>query len=205
MLIALLAVLGVNLIVIVVLLGAMLGRRRWVSHQPGAFKGAIRTVDGEVPGVGPKWKRGYGRWVRDVLVWTKAPSLFRNDLVAVDELAGAARAAGPGGVKRLGSDPLIVPLAVDGGARVEVAVAAEDRGRALGPLEAPGAAPSEVPREQADATPRHRAEPAPQPPDGATRSRGRSDGLGSGHDCRARELTASATLIGTIRSALVMR
>jgi hypothetical protein len=68
MLIALLAVLGVNLIVIVVLLGAMLGRRRSVSHRPGAFKGAIRTVDGAVPGVGPKWKRGYGRWVRDVLV-----------------------------------------------------------------------------------------------------------------------------------------
>ena len=64
----LLAVLGVDLIMIVVLLGVMLTRRRWVSHQPGALKGAIRVVDGEVPGLGPKWKRGYGRWVRDVLV-----------------------------------------------------------------------------------------------------------------------------------------
>lgn len=61
MLIALLALLGVNLIVIVVLLGIMLTRRRWVSHQPDAFKGAIRVVDGEVSGLGPKWKRGYGR------------------------------------------------------------------------------------------------------------------------------------------------
>src|SRR5688572_16710853 len=41
MVIALLAVLGVDLIVIVVLLGAVLARRRWVSHQPGTFKGAI--------------------------------------------------------------------------------------------------------------------------------------------------------------------
>jgi hypothetical protein len=147
MVIALLAVLGVDLIVIVVLLGAVLIRRRWVSHQPGAFKGAIRVVDGEVSGLGPKWKRGYGRWVRDVLVWTKAPALFRNELVAVDGLARAVRAAEPGEVKRLGNDPVIVPLAADGGARVEVAALVEDRGRALGPLEAPAPPPEELLRE----------------------------------------------------------
>jgi hypothetical protein len=88
MVIALLAVLGVNLIVIVAFLGVVLSRRRWVSHQPGAFKGAVRVVDGEVPGLGPKRQRGYGRWVRDVLVWTKKPLLFRNELVAVDGLPG---------------------------------------------------------------------------------------------------------------------
>jgi hypothetical protein len=110
-LIALLAVLGVDLIVIVFVLGVVLTRRRWVSLQPGAFKVAIRTVDGEVAGLGPKWKHGYGRWVRDVLVWTKAPLLFRNELVAVDGLAGAAGAARPGEVKRLGKEPVIVPLA----------------------------------------------------------------------------------------------
>jgi hypothetical protein len=137
MVIALLAVLGVDLIVIVVLLGVILTRRRWVSHQPGAFKGAIRIVDGEVPGLGPKWKRGYGRWVRDILIWTKAPALFRNELVAVDGLAGALRSAEPGEVKRLGDAPAVVGLAADGGARVEVAAAADDRGRALGPFMAP--------------------------------------------------------------------
>jgi hypothetical protein len=49
-LIALLAVLGVDLWVIVVVLAVVLARKRWVSHQPGAFKGAIRIVEGEVPG-----------------------------------------------------------------------------------------------------------------------------------------------------------
>jgi hypothetical protein len=147
MVIALLAVLGVDLIVIVVLLGAVLARRRWVSHQPGAFKGAIRVVEGEVSGLGSRWKRGYGRWVRDVLVWTKAPSLFRNELVAVDGLAGTVRAAEPGEVKRLGSDPAIVPLLADGAGRVEVAVAADDRGRALGPLVTPAPPASEARRE----------------------------------------------------------
>jgi hypothetical protein len=142
MVIALLAVLGVDLIVIVVVLGVLLSRRRWVSHQPDAFKGAIRVVDGEVSGLGAKWHRGYGRWVRDVLVWTKAPLLFRNELVAVDGLAGEARAAELGEVKRVGSDPVIVPLAADGGARVEVAAAGADRGRALGPLAAPAPPPA---------------------------------------------------------------
>ena len=137
MVIALLAVLGVDLIVIVVLLGVILSRRRWVSHQPGAFKGAIRIFDGEVLGLEAKWKRGYGRWVRDVLVWTKAPALFRNELVAVDGLAGAVRTAESGEVKRLGDAPAVVGLAADGGARVEVAIAADDRGRALGPFAAP--------------------------------------------------------------------
>ena len=53
MVIALLAVLGVDLVVIVVVLGVLLSRRRWVSHQPDAFKGAIRVVDGEVSGLEP--------------------------------------------------------------------------------------------------------------------------------------------------------
>jgi hypothetical protein len=87
MLIALLAVLGVDLIVIVVLLAVVLSRRRWVSHQPGAFKGAIRIVQGDVRGLGRKWRRGYGRWVGQVLVWTKAPFLFRNELVLAEPLA----------------------------------------------------------------------------------------------------------------------
>ena len=131
-----------TLIVIVVLLGIMLSRRRWVSHQPGAFKERSRSWTGEVPGLATKWQRSYGRWVNEVLVWTKAPMLFRNELVAVDGLAGEARAAEPGEVKRVGSDPVIVPLAADGGARVKVAAAGDDRGRALGLLAVSAPPPS---------------------------------------------------------------
>lgn len=133
MLIALLAVLGVDLIAIVILLGVVLGRKRWVSHQPGAFKAAIRVVEGEVPGLSAKWKHGYGRWIRDILVWTKAPLLFRNELVEADALAGEARAAEPGEVRRLGKQPTVLPLAV-GGARIEIAVPADERERARGPF-----------------------------------------------------------------------
>jgi hypothetical protein len=73
MLIALLAVLGVNLIVLVVLAAIVLGRKRWLKRQAGQFFGAVRVTRGEVHGLKSRWKRGSGRWVRDVLVWSKGP------------------------------------------------------------------------------------------------------------------------------------
>ncbi|WP_405443309.1 DUF2550 domain-containing protein [Streptomyces avidinii] len=134
MLIALLAVLGVNLIVIGFLLLGVLARRRWLRRQPSSFKGAIRVVEGEVPGLPAKWRRGYGRWVRDVLVWEKTPFLFRSEFVLADDLADPDRAAGPGEVKRLGKSVTVVSLAVEGGARIETAAPAGDRERAHGPF-----------------------------------------------------------------------
>jgi hypothetical protein len=131
MLIALLAVLGVDLIVIVALVAFLLARKRWVGHQPGAFKGVIRVADGEVDGLKRRWTRGYGRWVRDVLVWTKAPLLFRNALMPADALRDR-RAARPDEVKRLGDTPVVVRLTV-GAATVEVAGRGEDVDRLLGP------------------------------------------------------------------------
>jgi hypothetical protein len=131
MLIALLAVLGVDLIVIVVLLASVISRKRWIKHRPGAFKGAIRVADGEVEGLGARWKRGYGHWVREVLVWTKAPFLFRNELVPGDGLAGE-RPAGPDEVKRLGGAPVVIELAT-GSAMVEIAASGEQRDLLRGP------------------------------------------------------------------------
>src|SRR5215213_9939546 len=104
MLIALLALLGVNLIVVAVLLAFVLARKRWVKRQPGSFRGVIRVSHGEIDGLRSKWGRGYGRWVRDILVWTKGPFLFRNELVAADGL-DRQRSAVPDEVKRLGEHP----------------------------------------------------------------------------------------------------
>ena len=135
MLIALLALLGVDLIVIVVLLAGVLSRKRWITRRPGAFRGAVRVVDGDVPGLSGKWTRGYCRWVRDILVWTKAPFLFRNELVVADSLIAGARPAKQGEVKRLGKHPIVLTVAVEGGARIELA-SADDPDRALGPFAA---------------------------------------------------------------------
>ena len=101
MLIALLAVLGVDLIVLVAVAAVVLTRKRWVKRQPGDVRGVIRVAGGEVDGLHTKWGRGYGHWVRDVLVWTKGPFLFRNEVVGTDDLQ-EHRPALPGEVKRLG-------------------------------------------------------------------------------------------------------
>jgi len=134
MLIALLAVLGVDLIVIVAFVAFVLTRKRWVMRQPGAFRGAIRVSGGEIDGLSPKWKRGYARWVRDVLVWTKAPFLFRNELVAADGLDGQRRAE-PDELKRL-DEPIVVRVRV-GAATVEVAAQSDDAELLLGPYRPP--------------------------------------------------------------------
>jgi hypothetical protein len=131
MLIALLAVLGVNLIVVAGLLVVVLARRRWVNHRPDVFPGAIRVTAGKHDGFGPKWRRGYGRWVRDVFVWTKKPFLFRNELVAIDGFQ-ATRAAHDGEIKRMGDSPAVIELVADG-AVIQIAVHGKDQELALGP------------------------------------------------------------------------
>jgi hypothetical protein len=123
---------------IVVLVAVVLARGGWVSRQPGAFRGVIRVTGGEVPGLGMKWRRGYGCWVWEILVWTTAPLLFRDELVVADAAAGAARAADPGEVRCLGEHAAIVALAAGGGARSGVAVSADGRERASGPFLAGG-------------------------------------------------------------------
>ena len=137
MLIALLAVLGVNLIVLVAFAASVFTRKRWVKRQPEAFRGAIRVAGGKVDGLKPKWRRGYGRWVRDVLVWTKGPFLFRNELVPADGL-DEQRPARHDEVKRLGEHPTVIRVATSG-ATVEVVAHGEDAELLFGPYRAPTA------------------------------------------------------------------
>jgi hypothetical protein len=131
MLIALLAVLGVDLIVLVALAAFVLGRKRWVKRQPGAFRGVIRVASGEVDGLRSKWGRGYGHWVRDVLVWTKGPFLLRNELVGADDLQ-EHRPTLPGEVKHLGDDPALIRVRA-GSAVIEVAAHGHDDELLVGP------------------------------------------------------------------------
>src|SRR3954454_21176386 len=135
MLIALLALLGVNLIVVAVLLVSVLTRKRWVKRQSGAFRGVIRVSSGEVEGLRSKWGRGYGRWVGDVLVWTKAPLLFRNEIVVADGF-DQQRPASAGEVKRLGEHPILMRLSV-GIATVDVAAPDDASELVLGPFDTP--------------------------------------------------------------------
>jgi hypothetical protein len=121
--IALLAVLGVDLIVVVVFAVLVVGRRR-LKRQPGEFAGAVRVSSGAVDGLSAKWRRGWGRWVRDVFVWSKGPFMYRTVLVPVDGVGGE-RQAQAGEVKRLGDTPVVDQL-TSGDTTIEVAAKAED-------------------------------------------------------------------------------
>jgi len=130
MLIALLVVLGVNLIVIFALAVLVVGHNRWLKRQLGEFAGAIRLSSGEVHGLGAKWKRGSGRWVRDVLVWNGAPMKLRSIAIGVDEIGGE-RTADVGEIKRLGEHPVVAEL-ISGDAVINVAGDAKDHDRLMG-------------------------------------------------------------------------
>jgi hypothetical protein len=132
MIVALLAVIGVDLIVIVVLLGGLIARRRWLKGQAGAFVGTIRLGSGEIDGVGASWKRGYGRWVRDVFVFTKAPLFVRNVLVPTDEPYDERGSDLEDKPKRLGDHPVIATIN-SAGAVLEIAAAAEHSALLRGP------------------------------------------------------------------------
>ena len=60
-------------------------------------------------GLHPTWRRGYGRWVHGVLVWTKSPFFFGNELMPVNSWE-AERTAETGDVKRLGDKGIKVRL-----------------------------------------------------------------------------------------------
>ena len=82
-------------------------------------------TSGEVDGLGEKWKRGYGRWVRGVVVWTPGPLLLSNRIMAAD-VVDEERVEGLDQVKRLGDDPVAATLRI-GGATAEVATRHADR------------------------------------------------------------------------------
>ena len=125
MLVALLAVLGVNLLVVVALLAALLGRRRWLARRPGAFRGAARVVEGDARGLRRRWTAGYGRWVRDVFVWTPAPLLLRTVLLPVDAVS-VARSVAPKEIRHPRHLTAVATLTAAPRTLVEVAVGEQD-------------------------------------------------------------------------------
>jgi hypothetical protein len=94
----------------------------------------IRAASGDIDGLSPKWKRGSGRWVRGVLAWSKAPLMFRNELIPVGRLS-REHPEHSGGVKRLGDKPVVIEFA-PGAPRIEVAARAGPRALTTGPLAA---------------------------------------------------------------------
>jgi hypothetical protein len=96
MVIALLAVLGVDLIMIVAFFGVVLSRRRWVSRQPGAFKAGSGWWTVRCRGWAPS---GSGVMAAGSVTCWSAPRCrsVRNELVAGDGPAGRVGVGRAGG------------------------------------------------------------------------------------------------------------
>ena len=131
---ALVIVLLVDLAAVIVLAAAYMRRRHCVTSRRGAFKGKLRVVEGEVPGLSSRWRTGYGHWVRDVLVWDTAPFLWRTRVIPVDGTEVSGIHGANGSVSRLGRRPIVTPLLSDHRSRLELATSDEDRDLVLGPF-----------------------------------------------------------------------
>jgi hypothetical protein len=134
MIIAVLVLLGVDLWLVAAIGIAAFLRRRSVKGRRGAFKARIRVAEGELEGFSGKWKRGYGHWIRDVLVWNDAPFLFRTKLIPVDGTDASGIHGAQGTVKGLGKHPVVAPLVAGQRSRLELATSDEDRELGLGPF-----------------------------------------------------------------------
>jgi hypothetical protein len=124
--------LAVNLIVLVVFVGVVLGRPWWASRQPGSIAGLAQVLDGDVNPLGHRSRPGYGRWVRDVLVWTPGPLCLRNALVPIDRV-GVDPAPAIDPVQWLGTNPLTVTLVGDR-TRILITVRAQDMPLVIAPF-----------------------------------------------------------------------
>ena len=124
----------VDLAAVVALTAAYMRRRQCVTGRRGAFKGKLRVVDGEVPGLSTSWKTGYGHWVRDVLVWDTAPFLWRTKVIPVDGTDVSGIHGANGSISRLGRHPIVTPLISEHHSRLELVTSEEDQDLVLGPF-----------------------------------------------------------------------
>jgi hypothetical protein len=135
-LVALLALLGVPLWLLVGMFGAAVWARRGFVRTPGAFKTKLRSVKGDIPGVPDTWPRpaAYARWVHDVLLVHQGVALVRNVPLPVAGADGGVEPIDAGEVKGLGDDPRLLTLRLDSGDVVQVAAAGADADLLEGPF-----------------------------------------------------------------------
>jgi hypothetical protein len=90
MILAILALLGVPLWLLLGALGASLWNRRQFKRRPGVFQVKLRTRSTE--GEQPRWGRrtSYAVWVHDVLLVQRGPALVTTEAIGVQHLIAGA-------------------------------------------------------------------------------------------------------------------
>lgn len=123
---AALALLGIPIWFIAVILIAAFRNRTAVRSHPDEFDYKLRKGD--------DWqrKKGYARWVSDVLIFHAGIALMRADAVQVSALETIDTTRLPS--KGLGDNPTGLRITYVGGESVVIAVSAQNLDAALGPM-----------------------------------------------------------------------
>jgi len=134
--VAILAMLGVPLWLLLGWLAGGLWHRHQINQLPGVFKLKARVVEGTYRHIDDKYSRTalYGLWAHDVLFVEKGLLLGRNLHFPAAEGVQSPQPADPDQVKHLGDHPITMRFRLDGGAVIEVAAPGEAQQEAQGPF-----------------------------------------------------------------------
>ena len=137
MLIAILYALGVGAAgILLLLVGLMLFKRYRTIKHPAVFKARVRLTEGQFPGVKSTWQKCFGAWVTTVFTTRKGLPLNIAAVLPVASLDQLRDAAPTDEVKGLGDRPIIATFSMTTGAKLEVAVSADERLVGLRPWQA---------------------------------------------------------------------
>lgn len=134
MVIGILYLLGVSAAgVLVLLIGLMLFKRYKVINHPAVFKARVRAAEPPIPGLKDTWRKCYAAWVTTVLTTRKGLPLSIADVLPLERLDGVRDAEASDRLQGLGATPIIASFTTTTGAKLEIAVSADDRSRSLRP------------------------------------------------------------------------
>lgn len=122
---ATLALLGIPIWLIAIVLVAAFRNRNKVRANPDVFAYKLKAGDG--------WKRkkGYARWVSDVLIYHAGIALIRTDAFQISTAEALDTIVPP--AKGLGEKPSAIEVTYTNGETATYAVAAQNLEAALGP------------------------------------------------------------------------
>ena len=128
MLVAIGALLGVPLWILLGWLAGGLWHRHEIKQLPGLFKTKVRLVSGTYRHTGENFPRMTGNaiWAHDVLILEKGLLIPRTMHFEVAEALQPPQPADPEQIKGLGDSPITMQFRLDEGVVIEVAARGED-------------------------------------------------------------------------------
>jgi hypothetical protein len=128
MLVAIGALLGIPLWILIGWLAAGLWHRHVIKQLPGRFNTKVRMVSGTYRHTGYNFPRMTGNaiWAHDVLILEKGLLIPRTLHFEIADAVQTAHPADPEQVKGLGESPITMQFKLDNGAVIEVAARNEE-------------------------------------------------------------------------------